>query len=75
MADRGRLEDIPDHEQRIRRLEASLANLGRLEDIPDQEQRIRRLEASQAKLIGAVLAASAIASTLGTWLGLVVVHH
>lgn len=46
-----------------------------LKAIPDHEQRVRCLEASRAKLIGAAMAASAIVSALGTWIGLVVAHH
>jgi hypothetical protein len=66
------LKTIPDHEQRIRRLEASRA---KLETIRDHEQRIRRLEASRAKLAGVVVAFAAIMSGLGTWLGLVLTRH
>jgi hypothetical protein len=46
-----------------------------LKAIPDHEQRIRCLEASRAKLIGAAMAASAIVSAIGTWIGLAVTHH
>jgi hypothetical protein len=46
-----------------------------LKTVPDHEQRIRRLEASRAKLVGAAVAVSATVSALGTWIGLVAVHH
>lgn len=46
-----------------------------LKAVRDHEERIRRLEASRAKLVGAAVAVSATVSALGTWLGLVVVHH
>jgi hypothetical protein len=46
-----------------------------LKAVPDHEQRMRRLEASQAKLFGAAVAVSATVSALGTWLGLVAIHH
>jgi hypothetical protein len=55
---------------------ASLAVIHeQLKAVRDHEERIRRLEASRAKLVGATFAVSATVSALGTWVGLVVVHH
>lgn len=46
-----------------------------LKAVPDHEARIRVVEASRAKMIGAAVAASAVVSGLGTWIGLAVAHH
>jgi hypothetical protein len=46
-----------------------------LRQLPDHEARIRMLEASRAKLVGACVALSAVVSTAGTWLGIILTRH
>lgn len=65
--------DIYNRQMRINERLAAIEE--RLKSVRDHEERIRQLEASRAKLIGAAVALSAIAGTLGTWLGLIIAHH
>ena len=61
------LKAIPDHEARIRTVEAVLP--------PNLEARLGSLETTKAKMIGAAVAVSALVSALGTWVGIALTRH
>lgn len=61
------LESIPDHETRIRSVEAALP--------PHLEERLGVLETTRAKMIGVAAAVSVISSAGGTWVGLIITRR
>jgi hypothetical protein len=62
-----KLSDLPDHEQRIRTLEAAQP--------ADHEQRIRVLETSRAKIFGASVVLGAVAGGGASWIALAVTRR
>lgn len=61
------LKAVPDHEGRIRTMEAEIP--------PHLDERLHALETARARLLGAALVLSLAASTGGTWIGLVITRH
>lgn len=62
-----RLDDLPDHETRIRLLEQTQA--------PDHEARIRVLEQTRARLYGACALLAVVAGGAAGWVALILGHR
>lgn len=62
-----RLKAVPDHENRLRLIEAALP--------PNLETRLGILETTKAKLLGMALTVSALASAGGTWVGILLTRR
>jgi hypothetical protein len=61
------LKAVPDHESRIRAVEAQMPL--------HLEERLGSLETTKARMLGLAASVSVIASAGGTWLGLLVAHR